>query len=265
MRGDGSTSSGRRRPPARRAGPAYRRPSPRAPRAADVRRRSSAPCGRPRARPHRPRRARGLPPLAPWSQRSSRRRRRRRQARRGRCRPTSLPRRKVYRQRPAKNRRYVRTSRIDVLITLTPQAAPGMRCLAVTNGAVAKWLGNGLQNRHTSVRIRSAPLRSPSPCSQPDAVEEQVLLRSSEPMTTCRRSGAAAHRELALLAHVRSVRRSSALHPGRFATARAPRCSPFRAGSSEVVRGTRCAERARHELLVPCPRDRSGRRDHRAS
>lgn len=24
-------------------------------------------------------------------------------------------------------------------------------------GAVAKWLGNGLQNRHTSVRIRSAP------------------------------------------------------------------------------------------------------------
>ena len=25
-------------------------------------------------------------------------------------------------------------------------------------GAVAKWLGNGLQNRHTSVRIRSAPL-----------------------------------------------------------------------------------------------------------
>lgn len=30
----------------------------------------------------------------------------------------------------------------------------------LVSGAVAKWLGNGLQNRHTSVRIRSAPLKN---------------------------------------------------------------------------------------------------------
>jgi hypothetical protein len=28
-------------------------------------------------------------------------------------------------------------------------------------GVVAKWLGNGLQNRHTWVRIPSTPLKSP--------------------------------------------------------------------------------------------------------
>jgi hypothetical protein len=36
-----------------------------------------------------------------------------------------------------------------------PNGVRGLRALFL--GEVAKWLGNGLQNRHTPVRIRSSP------------------------------------------------------------------------------------------------------------
>src|SRR5262249_39182765 len=49
------------------------------------------------------------------------------------------------------------------------------------HGAVAKRLGNGLQNRHTSVRIRSAPRICPSSCPTETLPEQRNVERSPRP------------------------------------------------------------------------------------
>ena len=46
------------------------------------------------------------------------------------------------------------------LDTAAPGGKSGGPCPAGASGEVAKWLGNGLQNHHTPVRIRSSPRRS---------------------------------------------------------------------------------------------------------
>src|SRR5690606_4836177 len=53
------------------------------------------------------------------------------------------------------------------------------------NGEVAKWLGNGLQNRHTPVRIRSSPLSS-SEWGFPSPPCRQVNSRAPHPNSRLR-------------------------------------------------------------------------------
>src|SRR5215469_14606937 len=54
---------------------------------------------------------------------------------------------------PRKFRAALESSRVRGYLCLVAVEAPFLR------GAVAKWLGNGLQNRHTWVQIPSAPPR----------------------------------------------------------------------------------------------------------